>query len=92
MEYQGVLPLLPRWDLIKASPSAQQYVPVSIYRDIVKLGILYAKDSAQITWLFEFTTITTCSILYYSSDMLKGYVAVEGENISKAVSKLLHIK
>jgi len=24
---------------------------------------------------------------YYSSDTLKGYVAVEGENISKAVSK-----
>ena len=29
--------------------------------------------------------------MYYSSDMLKGYVAVEGENISKAVSKLPHI-
>ena len=43
----------------------------------------------MIIWII---TVTTCSILYYSSDMLKGYVAVEGENISKAVSKLPHIK
>ena len=28
---------------------------------------------------------------YYSSDALKGYVAVEGENISKAVSYLIPI-
>lgn len=30
--------------------------------------------------------MTVIFALYYSSDTLKGYVAVEGENISKAVS------
>ena len=92
MEYQRVLPLLPRWDLIEASPSAQQSVPSIHLQRYSRARNLNAKDSAWFTWLFEFITVTTCSILYYSSDMLKGYVAVEGENISKAVSKLPHIK
>ena len=92
MEYQRVLPLLLRWDLIEASPSAQQAVPSIHLQRYSRARNLNAKDSARFTWLFEFIIVTTCSILYYSSDMLKGYVAVEGENISKAVSKLPHIK
>ena len=92
MKYQRVLRFFPRWDPIEASPSAQEYVPSIHLQRYSRARNLNAKDRVLITWLFEFITITTCSILYYSSDMLKGYVAVEGENISKAVSKLPHIK